>query len=163
MRIRKNGKVIRLTESDLMRITRKVLREQNEASNENESKRIKSCGPIITGLGEDTKKFIQDLVSGGMLVVNPKLSYRKLNSNGDIMGYVITYFSPGPNFGVNKSNEKGVKGVGSMENIVSIFDNNKTSMKKLGINLSDGKTAIKNFNGKRCFSIQVGTEEGFTL
>lgn len=30
MRIRKNGKVIRLTESDLMRITRKVLREQDE-------------------------------------------------------------------------------------------------------------------------------------
>ena len=32
MRIRKNGKVIRLTESDLMRITRKVLREQEEKS-----------------------------------------------------------------------------------------------------------------------------------
>jgi len=30
MRIRKNGKVISLTESDLMRITRKVLREQDE-------------------------------------------------------------------------------------------------------------------------------------
>jgi hypothetical protein len=30
MRIRKNGKVVRLTESDLMRITRKVLREQKE-------------------------------------------------------------------------------------------------------------------------------------
>jgi len=30
MRIRKNGKVIRLTESDLRRITKKVLREQTE-------------------------------------------------------------------------------------------------------------------------------------
>jgi len=30
MRVRKNGKVITLTESDLMRITRKVLKEQEE-------------------------------------------------------------------------------------------------------------------------------------
>ena len=35
MRIRKNGKVIRLTESDLMRITRKVLREQDETKTTN--------------------------------------------------------------------------------------------------------------------------------
>ena len=33
MRVRKNGKVITLTESDLMRITRKVLKEQEESKN----------------------------------------------------------------------------------------------------------------------------------
>ena len=43
MRIRKNGKVIRLTESDLRRITKKVLREQ-ESSNKTLVNKVKTEG-----------------------------------------------------------------------------------------------------------------------
>jgi ribosomal protein S8 len=60
MRIRKNGKVIRLTESDLMRITKKVLREQDEKEYKYPSKMKIEVAEVMAQIG-----VIRNLKPGG--------------------------------------------------------------------------------------------------
>ena len=67
MRIRKNGKVIRLTESDLMRITRKVLREQDEKTFKYPSKMSPEIFEVLAQIGiikNPSNKKIVDFSSG---------------------------------------------------------------------------------------------------
>ncbi len=169
MRIRKNGKVIRLTESDLMRITRKVVREQEEKSvssdpmtskeaqemKKTEQKVSKSCGNFKK-VGNDTLKFINELKSMGEIKKNPKLSYKKLDSNGNLLGSVITYFAPSK-VG-SKVTSKG-SGESKLGNLLS-KSSSKKPMKVLGMNVDGSKSFIKDFSGKPCFSILVGKDEG---
>lgn len=58
MRIRKNGKVISLTESDLMRITRKVLREQKAPI---------ETSIVALGIPKNEKLDVEKLIDGGAL------------------------------------------------------------------------------------------------
>lgn len=58
MRIRKNGKVISLTESDLMRITRKVLREQEAP---------KETSIVALGIPKVEKQDVAKTIDGGAL------------------------------------------------------------------------------------------------
>jgi hypothetical protein len=74
MRIRKNGKVVRLTESDLMRITRKVLREQ------------KGPEANIDSLGiqqdSNTREDIADAIDDGAFKTLTKNGMIRLGSDG---------------------------------------------------------------------------------
>ena len=71
MRIRKNGKVIRLTESDLRRITKKVLREQSSGSDKkqitdfNEIKNMidKNFNLTRTYINTIPKEIIKEFIS----------------------------------------------------------------------------------------------------
>jgi len=87
MRIRKNGKVIRLTESDLMRITRKVLREQDETKKSKGGITITDDMLRIPGGVEEFKKIIKKLAGADSLVFGDTI---QTDENGDYIpsGYM---------------------------------------------------------------------------
>jgi hypothetical protein len=168
MKIRKNGRIVRLTESDLKRITKKILREQKVSSDPMDSKEFqelkkteekvsKSCGNFKK-IGKETLKFIEELKSINGIKKNPQLSYKKLDSNGNLLGSVITYFAPS---NVGSKVASGSGGESKLGNLLS-KSSSKKPMGALGINVDSSKSFIKDFNGKRCFSILVGKNIGFT-
>jgi len=104
MRIRKNGKVIRLTESDLMRITRKVLREQDEKEYKFPFRMKKDVAEVIAQMG-----LIRNLKPGGGyqdVIFNPALS--KTQSEPTIENAMSLFF---------KCDEQGKKEICKYRNV----------------------------------------------
>lgn len=82
MKIKKDGKVINLTESDLRKIVKRVISESTD------NEKYQKLYDAVDGLGTDEEAFVSTIES-----INDKSEYDRINAIGKSKGYdIVTLF-----------------------------------------------------------------------